>query len=283
MNWNDLARHIMELIEQDECGSPSLSAIARRLGYSPYYCSRKFHESTGMSIREYISRRRIDRAAEALRNSDNRIIDVAVDSGFSSHEALTRAFVSAFGISPNAYRTSENSKTIRSLDMVKPDELAVSVEFIPAHFFIGVRDIEAKHYFDFWDRRGSCDEIAGSLKAIMDGGLESVPRLQLGGWYYENGKKGYLYGIMVPLDYDGAVPASCEKVLVPGGNYVCARHPAYDYAKDEDKVDKLIWKAIHDYPLKAEGLRWDETRPTWQRHFPEEYGQAVVKPVARLK
>ena len=42
-------------------------------------------------------KRRLAMAAQALRDGDSRILDIALDSGFSSQEALTRAFKEAFG------------------------------------------------------------------------------------------------------------------------------------------------------------------------------------------
>ena len=67
------------------------------VGDSPWSRSALFHQVSGMTLRSYVAKRRLAMAAQALRDGDSRILDIALDSGFSSQEALTRAFKEAFG------------------------------------------------------------------------------------------------------------------------------------------------------------------------------------------
>lgn len=92
-----------EHLEQQEQGSV-LPALARAVGYSPWYCSALFHQVCGCTLKSYAARRRLSSAALELLNSGTRILDVAVKYGFSSQEAFTRAFREAFGCTPAAYR-----------------------------------------------------------------------------------------------------------------------------------------------------------------------------------
>jgi AraC family transcriptional regulator len=299
LEWDDLSQFIVDWIEEDKVGSLTLLDVSKRLGYSPYYCSRKFHQMTGQSIREYSALRRISRIAMELRNTNRRVIDIAFEYGFSSHEALTRAFVSTFDMTPQGYRNTRTTlplvlRKIVSSSQQKPeygkrnhfsgpteDRIGVSTEFIPSHFFIGIRDINANGYWEFWSKRQDCEELMGSLESISDEGLSSVPRLQLGGWYSENGRPGYLYGILVRPDYGGDIPKQCEKILIPAGDYVCFRHPVYNYATEEESVGRMLKNAMDNFRPPSDGFLWadDGTRPTWQRHLPEEYGQAILKPI----
>lgn len=57
-----------------------------------------------MTIKEYIARRRLCLTALALRDTNTPIIDIAMDYGFSSQQALTRAFRDAYGCTPAVYR-----------------------------------------------------------------------------------------------------------------------------------------------------------------------------------
>lgn len=86
----------------EEC--PTLEEMSDFVGYSPCYCSAKFHEYVGVSFKDYIQKRQLSMAAIALQRTKHRIIDIAIQYGFSSHEAFTRAFVRAYGYTPFQYR-----------------------------------------------------------------------------------------------------------------------------------------------------------------------------------
>jgi AraC-like DNA-binding protein len=81
----------------------SLDKLAQYMGYSPYYCSFKFHQVTGISIRRYVLLRRLYLSTEDLAK-DRKIIDVAFDYDYSSQEAYSRAFKTVFGINPGDYQ-----------------------------------------------------------------------------------------------------------------------------------------------------------------------------------
>lgn len=97
---------MIEWIEDNLTDNPTLPQMANYVGYSEYYCSAKFHEYTGMTFKEYLSKRRMSAAAETLRSTDSRIIDIAFDYGFSSSEAFSRAFGREYGCSPKKYRSN---------------------------------------------------------------------------------------------------------------------------------------------------------------------------------
>lgn len=77
--------------------------VANASGYSQYHAARLFKEKMGMSPFEYIRRERLLQSAYSLRNNKVKILDVALDYVFDSHEGFTRAFGKAFGINPKKY------------------------------------------------------------------------------------------------------------------------------------------------------------------------------------
>lgn len=95
---------MIDWVEKNIEDDPTLTKMADYVGYSECYCSAKFHEYVGISFKEYIGRRKLSLAAEALRITDMRIIEIALQYGFSSHGAFTRAFKKMYGCSPNKYR-----------------------------------------------------------------------------------------------------------------------------------------------------------------------------------
>ena len=89
--WNEAVQKMLDWIEKNIGENLTLLKISGQVGYSPYYCSVKFHKTCGMTIKRYISGRRLALAALELRDTKERIIDIALKYGFSSQEALTRA------------------------------------------------------------------------------------------------------------------------------------------------------------------------------------------------
>ncbi|EJQ94998.1 MULTISPECIES: helix-turn-helix transcriptional regulator [Bacillus cereus group] len=84
----------------------SLDELSHYMGYSPYYCSFKFHQVTGISIKRYILLRRLYLSTEGLKK-DRKIIDIAFDYEYSSQEAYSRAFKNIFGINPREFQLNK--------------------------------------------------------------------------------------------------------------------------------------------------------------------------------
>ncbi|WP_195270180.1 AraC family transcriptional regulator [Eubacterium sp. 1001713B170207_170306_E7] len=96
-----------------------IEALAQRAALSPFYYQRLFSRLVKKPVREYIRLRRLARASTMLREGDVRILDIALDCGFGSHEGFTRAFRDAFGLTPAQYR--ERPVALNQFD--KPDLL----------------------------------------------------------------------------------------------------------------------------------------------------------------
>jgi len=94
-------------VEENLENDLSLNDVARHCNYSSYYFSASFHQYFGETMKSYIKKRRLTRAAEDLKNMDMSIINIAVKFGYSSQEAFSRAFTDLFGITPNKYRQTK--------------------------------------------------------------------------------------------------------------------------------------------------------------------------------
>lgn len=82
----------------------SLLRLSEKMGYSPYYCSFKFRHHTGVSIKSYRTLRRLFLASISLAETHERILDIAIEHGYSSQEAFARAFKEVFGVTPMVFR-----------------------------------------------------------------------------------------------------------------------------------------------------------------------------------
>jgi AraC family transcriptional regulator len=96
---------LIERVLRCRQGSPRVPQVADEIAMSRFHLGRLFQEVTGESLGHFLRRIRLERAAFALRTSDATVLEIAVDTGYSCAEALTRAFRAAFGVSPREFRS----------------------------------------------------------------------------------------------------------------------------------------------------------------------------------
>jgi AraC family transcriptional regulator len=87
----------------------TLAAIADACGVSRTHLAHAFVAATGRPVMAYLRARRLGRAASALADGAPDILGVALEAGYSSHEAFTRAFRDQFGLTPEALRERGSS------------------------------------------------------------------------------------------------------------------------------------------------------------------------------
>ncbi len=92
----------------------TLSYLSDNFGYSEFYITRKFKEISGMKFRDYLRNRRLAFALKEVRDTENGILDIALNYGFSSNEAFTRAFKEIYGVTPSEYRKNPIPVVLRT-------------------------------------------------------------------------------------------------------------------------------------------------------------------------
>lgn len=94
----------LTFIEEHLTKEISTEELANTVGLSPFYFQRLFKRLVNKPVQEYVKLRRLAKVIENLKSTDQRILDVALDYGFSSHANFTRAFKETYGITPESYR-----------------------------------------------------------------------------------------------------------------------------------------------------------------------------------
>ncbi|MEN6426382.1 MAG: AraC family transcriptional regulator, partial [Phycisphaerales bacterium] len=87
----------------------SLEEYAKVAHFSPYHFHRIFRGMVGESLHEHIRRLRLERAATRLKHTKRTIIEIALEAGYDTHEAFTRAFRTLCGCSPSHYRRDRSA------------------------------------------------------------------------------------------------------------------------------------------------------------------------------
>jgi AraC family transcriptional regulator len=102
-DWQKLLPLLVH-IQANLDGDLRLAALSRKAGLSPSHFHRLFKATIGETPRDYVTRLRVERGAFRLLLHDERLVDIALDCGFQSHETFIRAFRSVFGKTPGEYR-----------------------------------------------------------------------------------------------------------------------------------------------------------------------------------
>lgn len=299
--WDFTVQEMIDCIEiQGKNGwqTCSLESVAQQVGYSKYYCSRQFQKILGMTFRQYVAGRCLCAATMRIRDTKEPILQIALEFGYSSQGALTRAFKEAYGCTPAAYRKnpipiplSIQKAVLTPLHFIQKGAFAMQettvtvptvwVEYIPEHHFIGLYDIHAKGYVDF-EKREDFDKVEGILESMIPF-QHPVVWSHHAGWFYENGQKGYFYGTGVFPDYAGEIPQGFIRRSIPAGYYLVFGHPKYDYYRDNGEVMKCVEDMAWNFDPRTLGYAWnEESCQDYQRHMWNDRGYQVLRPVVKL-
>ncbi|MBM7620097.1 AraC family transcriptional regulator [Bacillus tianshenii] len=138
-SMNDAMRYIEDNLTEEI----DFKEVARIAHCSEYHFKRMFSFLAGITLSEYIRRRRISLAALELTNSRMKIIDVAIKYGYSSPDSFTRAFYHLHGVTPSEARNNgQQLKTYPSmtfqLSIRGGDEMDYRIEQKEAFNIVGI-------------------------------------------------------------------------------------------------------------------------------------------------
>lgn len=247
----------------------TLHALAQQAGYSPWHCAKMFKEYTNKSPFEYIRKLRLSKAALVLRDEQLRVIDVALDFVFDSHEGFTRAFRKQFGVTPKSYQKKTppiplfTPYPVESYYLMGEEHealpplsknLHVRLIDFPARKLILLRGKKAETYIDYAKEVG-CD-VWGVLASVKEALYEPV-----GLWLPENlrpsGTSMYAQGVEVPADYQGIVPEGFEMIDLPACTMLLFQGDPYDEARFAEAIN-LVMEQIDQYDPSLNNCQWAE-------------------------
>lgn len=84
-----------------------IKKLAKKVGYTDYYFTKKFKEETGFNIKDYVMNKKIERAKDLLKQHNKSILDISEELGFNSQSYFGHVFKSHTGMSPGEYRKED--------------------------------------------------------------------------------------------------------------------------------------------------------------------------------
>ena len=107
MEWIQGMNAAVNFIEEHILEDPDLDKLGKLAGCSPHHFQRIFTYIGGVTLTEYLRRRRMSLAAVDLKDENAKVIDIALKYGYDSPTAFNRAFQSIHGISPTQARDNK--------------------------------------------------------------------------------------------------------------------------------------------------------------------------------
>lgn len=319
--WFRLAQTIVDEIDagikMHKDDAVTLADLSQKLGYSTSYISRKFVEISGMRFRDYLRLRTLAFALKDVRDSSKGLLEIALDYGFSSHEAFSRSFKDAYGVTPSEFRRKPRPVVLRSV--IRPfdcylihtggtgmsntnNDISIYFVTIPAHKFLHIRNYESIGYWDFWEKQS---KIPGQDCETICGLLDSIPgKLDDAGGTEANSGSGQImaflnepagricswgiplaecYGVRLPADYRGEVPKQMLLMDVPEGEYIVFEHGPFQFQTQNQRVEQKMEAAMAGFDYEKAGYQLDTTqgRVFYFYHDPERFWK-YIRPVKRL-
>jgi len=280
----------------------TMQDLSRAAGYSLWHSARIFKELTNKTPFEYVRAIRLTAAAKELRDSKNKVIDIALRTGFGSHDVFTRAFVRQFAITPQKYRNEKPSVSYFTYNPVRDyylyikninnkrngDEMkdlfsrTVTAQAVerPARKLILLRSKNATDYWSYCEE--NCCEWGGVLNSIPER-FDNAAILELPKNLVKDGTSAVAAGIEVPADYAKPLPEGYEMLELPPCAMLYFRGMPFENGEDFCIAKDIVFEAIESYKPELYGYAFaDEDAPKFNFGASEQMGAKMAVPVKIL-
>lgn len=211
MEWVDRMNAVIDYVEEHLCDEISSEAVSRIIACPYTVFQRSFVQITGITLSEYVRRRRLTSAAYEIQNTDKRILDIALEYGYESADAFGVAFKRMHGIAPNLVRKTDMqlkfySRLHFTLTIKGVDEMDYRMIDKASFSVTGVRRT-TPHGGGTW----AIVKSDGSIEKMQEIAGEGFVSLGLCFGFGEDGSNDYMCG----FEYDGSDIPGFDKYTYP--------------------------------------------------------------------
>lgn len=240
----------------------TLAGIADNCGVSRYHLAHAFGRATGVSVMQYLRGRRLSVAAAKLAGGAQDILGLALDAGYNSHEAFSRAFRAQFGVTPEMVRRTATTENIAMVKAIEIDHAGGS-SLAPPRFVAGAQvlavGLTQQHVF------GRPQDIPAQWQRFMSGLYHEIPHhlptppIGVSGGMDDDGNFDYSCAAEVTTFAD--TPRGLIEITLPPQRYAVFTH------RDHVSAIGATYSAIWNEWLPASGERAADA-PCIERHLP---------------
>ncbi|MNB91802.1 Transposon Tn10 TetD protein [compost metagenome] len=224
MEWLNRMMDALDYMENHMTEPMNMEEIAKAACSSSFHFQRMFNLVTGVTVAEYIRKRRLTLAAQELAMSPVRVLDVSLKYGYDSPEAFAKAFRKAHGISPSAAREPGTvlkafPRLTFTLSLKGDKEMDYRIEHKEAFRVIGrklettTRDGEnLREIPKFWD---TCNSDGSSDRLVeLGGGVHDLLGI-CADMKHEQETLSY----WVAVESEAAVPDGYSSTVIPAATW----------------------------------------------------------------
>lgn len=288
---------MQKYISEHTDGDVTLDEICLTAGYSKYHAVRIFKELTGKTPFETIRALRLTSAAKTLRDTDIKVVDIAMAEGFDSHDGFTRAFTRQFGITPRRY--SREMPPISGFIQYPIDTyyLMQDGEHMTAENLSKIVTVTAverpgrKLILLMADKAAGGDYMAfcEEMGCEWEGVLNSIPvrfddaaLLSLPSGMARNRTSNTAVGVEVPADYAKQIPQGYDMVELPPCTMLYFHGTPYTDENDFCVAITVVSGAVNSYDPSLYGWRYaPEIAPKFNFGASVKLGARMAVPVTK--
>jgi AraC family transcriptional regulator len=253
----------VQFIEDNIRDNLSAELISRHVGYSVHHFSRIFFACYGMTVMEYVRRRRLSLGIHAL-SQGMKVLDVALLYGFETASGFSKAFRRHYNCSPTEYidnmklkQPNEKELGVDDESLIKNMKIVKREAFFVAGYVAAIENVTAS----------STGNVAALWGEVDMSGLETLLYEKLNPYIHgeigiflpgENGEARYVLGVIVN-DFD-KVEADMECLEVPEAIYAVFTTLPVDESANPGWLAKIIkrtWKSIFEKWFENSGYEYD--------------------------
>jgi AraC-like DNA-binding protein/predicted RNase H-like HicB family nuclease len=283
---SEMQKYIQNNLDKETLSVGDLTAVSH---YSLWYSFKIFKLYTGYSPKEYLRKMRLSKSAFTLRDEKKSIFEVAIDLGYNSSEAYTRAFYKEFAVNPKEYALNPSPiklfhpYTIQTYYeekkiMKKTNNVYITLITKPERSVIVKRGFKADNYMDYCYEVG-CD-IWGELLSIK--GLGEPVCLYLSKNLIKPNTSSYVQGVELDINTDVTkyIEKGYDVIKLPECQYLMFQGEPFVDEEYEEAIMNLT-EAIKNYNPSVLGLVYDRNNPRIQLEPIANRGYIELVPVIK--
>lgn len=263
MNYKMDMKRCQDYIEAHICEELTPRRLAELLGYSFYHFCHVFRICNNMPIGEYLRKRRLQKAVEAL-GDGTYITDIALDFGFDTPSGFSKAFRREFGMSAREYRRRMGKQIFdeKKGEMVVKVVITKKDDFKAVGYSIAPKDgnkVDIIKSGAYWLGSDFSSVSPEDYVKLTKSGAD-----QIGMWFHPEEKSGdlsYFFGPIV--DNFDFVPKGMVTVEVPATDYAVFTTDPADLANDKEAFCNTIqktWKYIFEEWFEKSDYSFDQEK-----------------------
>lgn len=278
----------------------TLEDLGRAAQYSKYHAARIFKELTGTTPFEAIRALRLTRAAQTLRDSGGKVVNVALENGFNSHDGFTRAFTRQFNMNPQKYQRETPAISyfthypIEAYYMLKEGADYMPIEPIKRTMTVTAVERSARKLILKRAAKATASggylAVAEELGCDWEGQMRSIPErlhgpalLTLPSRLIKPGMTDAAVGTEVPIDYSKPIPEGFEVIELSSCIMLYFQGAPFEDPNGFGEAIGILRELMDAYNPKLYGWEYaPEIAPYCNFGAEAETGALMARPVRKI-